>query len=296
MNVYVKLQIKGRNLDLLLKTLILKKIELFGVNKSSDLKCVITILEEDRRKVFAICNNMCYNVRIVGYGGSFALVYFLRKNLPVIIGIAIFSLLFIFFSGRLISIDCKGSGKIFQDSVLAVAENCGAKKYSRLKDLDLKYTEKEILKSNPLFSFVNAKIRGNRLIISVYVNENPPEKLSEKVADLTSDDNGVILSVAVSRGTALVKEGDSVVKGQPLVGAYYEYKESVFPTFVSAKIVMLTSKSSFFETDLKTENVLPAYIELVKAEEGEEIKNIDAKFTLGGVLVTYEVLHIISGG
>ena len=62
--LYLEITIKGHNLKYLLGYLQNKKVDVYAFTESKeDAKIVIDYL--DRRKFFAICKNMCYNIKSI---------------------------------------------------------------------------------------------------------------------------------------------------------------------------------------------------------------------------------------
>lgn len=85
--------------------------------------------------------------------------------------------------------------------------------------IDCKALAADIRKAFDNFIWVSVKIQGTRLLIDV--KENTDLTLDEKVdygpSDLISNVNGTVREIITRSGTPLVKAGDVIKKGQPLV-------------------------------------------------------------------------------
>lgn len=87
----------------------------------------------------------------------------------------------------------------------------------RRKNLDCDAIEKSIREFHPQISWVSAEEVGSLLKISIKEGQNYEVKEEEPPHHLTAAYDGTVKSVTVSRGTAMVKPGDKVKKGDVLI-------------------------------------------------------------------------------
>lgn len=89
----------------------------------------------------------------------------------------------------------------------------------RKSSVDCKLLAAEFRKAFDNFIWVSVKIQGTRLLIDV--KENTDLTIDEKTdygpSDLISNVNGTVKEIITRSGTPLVKAGDVIKKGQPLV-------------------------------------------------------------------------------
>lgn len=84
--------------------------------------------------------------------------------------------------------------------------------------LDCDAIEKEIREKYPDISWVSAEEKGSVLQISIKEGEKETEDVqTEKAYHITAKESGAVESIVASRGTAVVKKGDRVKKGQILI-------------------------------------------------------------------------------
>jgi similar to stage IV sporulation protein len=85
-----------------------------------------------------------------------------------------------------------------------------------------------MLKNSEL-SWVGVEIKGTRLIISVREGVEPPVVIPvDKPCHIIAERDGIVTSVKAKNGLALVKEGDTIIKGQILISGNIE---SIRPEF-----------------------------------------------------------------
>ena len=130
----------------------------------------------------------------------------------------------------------------------------------------------------------------------VAICDKNPDVLTENYADLVSGHKGVVESVKVLRGTALVSVGDSVDENTVLVGAYLLGKDDkTYPTYVLATVTIISSESRFIKVDGEVSNELLASAEKVaEFEVGGEVIYAKAEKTDGGIIINLKLRHTVS--
>ena len=84
---------------------------------------------------------------------------------------------------------------------------------------------------NRVLSGAGGEIKGTKLLISVREGIQPPAMIPmEQPCDVIASKDGIVISVMAKNGLALVKEGDTVKKGQVLISGVLE---SIHPEFGS---------------------------------------------------------------
>ncbi len=292
----VKYQISGTNLRFLPSFLNGRGISVYGYKEISS-SCAHAIIDfSDSNKFFAICKNMCYNKKIIGVYGILAPFAILFKHLGLVLGVIAFTLLTYFLNGVLLDIDCVGTGACFEAQTKAVISDFGVKKYSLFKNIDFDGLETEILKTNPKLSFVSVKKQGNRLIVDSVLSDKNPDVLGENSKDLVSGYKGIVESIKVLRGTALVNVGDSVEPNTILVGSYLLGKEDkTYPTYVLATVTIISTESRFIKVDGEiTEDLLKSAEKVAEFEQDSEVIYAKAEKTDAGIIINLKLRHTVS--
>lgn len=171
------------------------------------------------RKLKPLAKKSGTRVRIIGrYGLPFFLHrYRKRKMLPA--GILFGILLMVLLSGFIWDIHIEGNQMQTDDVIFDFLNEQEIVHGTRKSTIDCKALAADIRKAFDNFIWVSVKIQGTRLLIDV--KENTDLTLDEKVtygpSDLISNVNGTVSEIITRSGTPLVKAGDTVKKGQPLV-------------------------------------------------------------------------------
>ncbi|MBQ8426504.1 MAG: sporulation protein YqfD [Clostridia bacterium] len=155
--------IKGLNLDRFINAVRRRGIPLFDVKKLGDKRMLVTVNLSDSAKFFAIAKELCYNIRKVRDKGRGYPIFYLLKNFGLLIGVAVFIAMAVFFNDVVFEISFNGSGKVYGREVKEYLQTVGVKEYSRFSGIDLNALGDRILKNNPHLSFASCKKNGNSL-------------------------------------------------------------------------------------------------------------------------------------
>ena len=95
-----------------------------------------------------------------------------------------------------------------------------------LPGVDAELVQTRLLAELPELKWIALNLRGS--VAEISLRKNGPAAGSEEIpGDLVADRDGVITGIAVGRGTAAVRPGDAVVRGDVLVWGYEENASGV---------------------------------------------------------------------
>ena len=211
----------------------------------------------------------------------------------VTLGIVVFLLISFYFNGFLLAVEYEGSGSVLASEITATLNENGACKWQRFSKIDLKDLEIKILNSNENLSFVSCKKNGNRLVVNLSLQSTPPKTLNENAVPLCSSVDGVVKEITVYRGTPLKTVGDSVRKGEELVGAYIVINDITHPTYVLSRVVIHTEKTYNFDVVYSEENAR-TMLGIATFQDGGEVVEKLAYNSGGKVAVKLTVKSVIS--
>lgn len=235
-------EIKGLNLDRFINTCGKRGLVLFDVKKYTNKRLRFCVKHNDRKKLFAITDEMCYNIKKVkDKGRGYPLLYFYR-NVGVLLGIALFIAVAAFADDLVFSLSFTGSGSVYSREVANYLAGRGVGVCSRFSALDLDLLGDEIMAMSPRLSFAECRKDGNRLAVELVLSEEPPKALSGTAVELKSDVSGIVEEIKVYRGTAEVKAGDAVSAGDILVGGYSVVNERRIELNVVATVTVRTER------------------------------------------------------
>lgn len=219
MTVYTHIECEARNSQRLLNKFTERNIDVFKI-KTDDNKMSFKISDRDLRQTIEIMDRIGLEYNVVSRGGKrlagkLSLRY-LSLIIPAIIVLVMLSLLTkVCFSVDIIA----DSGELKEQISYILAEN-SIKPFTLKDKIDTSKLSYEISKNIDEIGFANCYFDGAVLKIEVKkVHVKDEETTYEQIV---ADRDCIITEVLVFSGTALVKEGDVVKKGDALIAGYVD--------------------------------------------------------------------------
>lgn len=156
-------------------------------------------------------------VRIVRkYGLPFLLMRAGRRKV-LVLGTLFFFIMLYILSSFVWFIEVSGNQEIPSEIILEKIEASGLKVGRPLSGLNKDKIKEELLYQVPGLAWAAIHIQGTRVTVEVAEKTLIPHNSDNIPADLIARENGLIRELLVLKGTALVKETDSVQKGRILI-------------------------------------------------------------------------------
>jgi|GEM_PF-5653207 len=161
-----------------------------------------------------------------------------RPLLPVALGLTL--LLMLFLSTLVLEVTVSGEGPLSDSElqqVLDTAAEAGLKPGATRLRVDVEEVEEYILQRMPQIFYAEALVRGQRVELAVVrrVDVTPTEQVKPP-GNLVALSDGVIIDVLVRRGTAAVKSGEPVQKGEVLIYGTYGREAVAADGIVTARV------------------------------------------------------------
>ncbi len=217
-------------------------IVLLSAKKKGKNSVVLSVDGKDRKKVFAILQQPCYNIKKVCPRGLERFRSKCREAAGLFLGTLIVLPSIFFAQSRVLRIEVEGSGAYLAREVKAALQEEGVSLFSAVPK-DNKIAAR--IFSLPDVCFVSMKAEGGVLAVRVEVERKEPAASSSLLAPVS----GVVEELIVLRGTPLVSVGDTVEKDAPLVGGYALYGEEVRAVEIVARAKISFPVKTFYEGD-----------------------------------------------
>lgn len=240
--VYAVFRVQGVNRERLLNLLRRRGISLYRVKNAGEKAVEFAIPAAQEENFFAITANLCYTITKKGERGVFAPLARLWKKTGVLLGAALFAAAVCVADGAVLAVDYYGSGAVYKDRAEAVLTELGIAPFTFAKQSALDRAQREILRREKAFSFASVKKRGARLKVELVLAKEAAGVVDTEKKQLVTPVSGVVESITVLRGTALVRAGDAVAAGDVLAAGYNEIKDTVYETYVLASASVLTEQ------------------------------------------------------
>ena len=256
--------------------------------------CFLTIDAVDEQKFFAISRNMCYNVERIGYTGRFAFFKKLLKSAGAVFGAAAF-ITFVFLCDAVVGeIVYKGDAAAFRRQIVSVLKLNGVE-IGKICKADCSSLGEKIVISTDGISYATVTKSGRRIIVDVKSDEEKLDPIDVSKDEILSPADGKILRLNVLSGIAVVKIGDEVKKGQPIISGQYVHDDKTIKTYALGEAVIETKFVYEYESAGKGKQYENRAVALGKAKLGEtEIISTAVELDESGEKIIYRAIFTVA--
>ncbi len=226
---------------------------------------------KDNKKIFAFCNNMCYNINVLRFSGRVAPLRFILKNIGIVLGAVAFCAAVVLSDGIVTDISCPGDAARKEKEIRALLKPYEVVEgILRFPGNDFTELEKKILSSSSDLTFVSVKKSGHKLIIEAFCEKTPIERFRPDKTEILSPVNGTVLKIHVISGKAAVSSGQKVTEGDLLVSGVYELKGEERITKAVAEIEIAAERQVKTEVSDESEKTKERAVARALAEKEDE--------------------------
>lgn len=256
--------------------------------------CFLTIDAVDEQKFFAISRNMCYNVERIGYTGRFAFFKKLLKSAGAVFGAAAFITFVCLCDAVVGEIVYKGDAAAFRRQIVSVLKLNGVEK-GKICKADCSSLGEKIVISTDGISYATVTKSGRRIIVDVKSDEEKLDPIDVSKDEILSPADGKILRLNVLSGIAVVKIGDEVKKGQPIIAGQYVHDDKTIKTYALGEAVIETKFVYEYESAGKGKQYENRAVALGKAKLGEtEIISTAVELDESGEKIIYRAIFTVA--
>ena len=236
-------EITGAEPEKTFRSISINGISIFNIRKISDLTYQFQLLRRDYGCLKKVMNRRAEKLSVISHQGIFWYFDALAKRPLLTITFLFMFITALYVPGRVLFIEVTGNQHISERVILEAAENCGIQFGASRKQVRSEKVKNSLLSEVPQLQWAGINTIGCRAVISVR-ERNPQQKQVDTriVSDLIAGRDGYILEKTVTQGTAMVKEGDSVTKGQILISGYTDCGLSIRAGTASGEILAQTNR------------------------------------------------------
>ncbi len=218
MTGYVIIQVEGLSLERFLNTASSNGIKLWRVRRGKYTLLHACVSLRGYKRIEKIFKDGRYLISVVKKGGLPFILLDLKKRLALAIGLIMLIAVVFTLSAFVWKIELTGAERLNSTDIISEIHSLGIKEGVLKNAVDLKAAEKHLLKKYPEIAWINAKFTGVMLgfeIVEAYPVPEIPEE--EGIADIIAAKDAYVKKILVFEGRAVVKEGETVRKGQKLI-------------------------------------------------------------------------------
>ena len=208
--------IKGLNLERFLNILHHEKISLISASRT-DQHCLTCMCAScDLPLIKRLAEEKGWGMEQVRPAGLSALASWLRRRPGIPVGLAVSLAFILVMSGFVWRVDIQNGGSYCADISMYLNE-CGFHPGVRRNAVDADALEKLLTYRYPEIAWFHVHVSGMTLIIEVAHGSAIRESETDGMSDVVASRGGIVETIRVYAGTAAVKPGDIVDKGQVLI-------------------------------------------------------------------------------
>lgn len=222
---YVNITIEGFFVERFINNCINRKIFLWGIKRKNTTLITANISIREFKQIRTIAKKTNCKVNINAKKGFPIILNRYRKR-KILFVLLIPILLCVLISSLYIwNIEIVGLNNIKQKELILQLKEEGIDIGKKKSNIDTKSVISNIRLRRNDISWMSVDLKGTNVIITIVEAEEKPDMLDEnKYCNIIADKSGIITKITADRGTAIVKVGDIIEKGDVLIGGYMEGK------------------------------------------------------------------------
>ena len=239
---HLTVQITSADASAVLNTLISNGLILHNVEYRDDLTFYATISRQERKRLFAITENLGAKIKILGVSGIVLRVISLHKRPVLLAFLLIVFLLACYLPSRILFVTVEGNTSVPDRYILEVAAECGIQFGAERRQVRSEIMKNKLLERIPQLQWAGINTSGCTATISVRektMQEVQTQK-NNQVSSIVASRDGIIQNCTVFRGNPLCAVGQAVKVGQTLVSGYLDCGIVIKTTQADAEIEALT--------------------------------------------------------
>ena len=206
----------GLNLERFINTMRKEEIPLVSVRRQNQRSLICQCFSADLGQIASIADEKGWRMHRVEPAGLSALWAFLKKRPGIPCGLALALIIALTLSQFIWRVEIHNAGAYEAEIASYLAQN-GYAIGARRAGIDASVLERELTYRYPEIAWLHAYVSNVTLVVDVTHGVPMPNMPEKEPAHLYASRGGVVDSIRVSAGTAAVKVGDVVQKGQLLI-------------------------------------------------------------------------------
>ncbi|MBQ5716172.1 MAG: sporulation protein YqfD [Clostridia bacterium] len=219
---YVRITVSGEHPERFLNLCANNGIAVWNVKRRDEI-LLCSVFARDYKRIRRLRKRSRVRLKIKRRRGIPFVVHRYRYRKGIVVG----ALIFVFFLGFMPkfvwSVEVSGNERVSTAEILGVANEIGIKNGAKISSLDIENLRLDFLINMPELSWSAINIEGSRVTIDVRERLSTELVEDKSPCNLVATADGIITKVYVKKGSAAVKVGDAVRKGDVVALGTVEY-------------------------------------------------------------------------
>lgn len=222
---FINITVEGFFVERFINNCINNKITLWNIKRKNSTLITTNVSIKDFMNIRHMAKKTKCKLSINSKKGLPFIMHRYRKRRLLLLLLIPVALIILISSMYIWNVEIIGNDEINKDELINQLKEEGIYSGNRKNKINVKKVIDNIrLKRNDI-SWMSIDMKGTNIIINIVKAESKPNIINEdEHCDIVAIKNGVITKITADNGTALVKKGDMVQKGDILIGGYMEGK------------------------------------------------------------------------
>ncbi len=222
---FINITVEGFFVERFINNCINNKITLWNIKRKNSTLITTNVSIKDFMNIRHMAKKTKCKLSINSKKGLPFIMHRYRKRRLLLLLLIPVALIILISSMYIWNVEIIGNDEINKDELINQLKEEGIYSGNRKNKINVKKVIDNIrLKRNDI-SWMSINMKGTNIIINIVKAESKPNIINEdEHCNIVAIKNGVITKITADNGTALVKKGDMVQKGDILIGGYMEGK------------------------------------------------------------------------
>ena len=222
---YLNIELEGYYIERFINTCISKNIFLWGIKRTKSTILFANIGAGDFKQAVKIAKKHGCRIKIKSKSGLPFIIkkYKKRKIFFILLFLVIIGIYTL--SKFVWNIEITGNTKVDSNEILSALEEDGLKVGVLKSKVDTDEIINKIRYQREDIAWIGIELDGTNAIVKIVEADSKPEIIDENdYCNIVATKDAVIEKISAQNGTLMVKEGDTVKKGDVLIGGWMEGK------------------------------------------------------------------------
>lgn len=250
-DAYITVEVRTKKIEEFLNLLWKNKI---GINEIHRIDMNLIHIETELKNyktIKELAGKTRSKVKIIKTRGIGFFLIKLKNRFSLVIGAVMFLLIIHYLSSFIWGIDIRTEKNIPPYNIRMQLYNLGIRPGVSKKGLNVYDIEKKLALRNNNIMWARVRIYGSHLKVNIAERQEPPQIISNtNPCNVAASKDGYILRVYTKSGTAIVKAGDVVKKGQVLIKGEQGKEESTYSVHAEGSVIAQVSYEKSVDVSL----------------------------------------------
>ena len=255
---YVRITIEGYYIERFINICTTSKILIWNLKRDKGVRLYLNIGINDFYRVVKIAKKLKCKVKINKKRGIPFIINKYRKRKIFLLSLFIIIIMMFVSTGYIWNIEIVVEGNLPLENIKEDVIEAGLKTGLKKEDIHTEEIVNQIRLKRDDISWIGIELKGTNAIVKVVKAKEAPEIIDENdYCNIVATKAGTITQIVAQNGTALVKPGDKVEKGQILIQGAMEGKYTGIRYVHSlGEVKAIVEYSKTQEIKLKTEEIV----------------------------------------